>query len=632
MAWFDASGGPWHARRPKGRDSGEERTLSSSGNAARVTNSDGPSSSASDRQVRLLTLTGLALLVGCAAGVGAILFRYLIAAIHNLFFYGTWSFAYDANQLETVGPWGPLIILAPVIGGMGVIFLVKNFAPEAKGHGVPEVMYAIYHKEGRIRPIVALVKSLASALSIGSGAAVGREGPIIQIGSSFGSTLGQIARLAVWQRNTLIAAGAGAGIAATFNTPLGGVMFAVELMLPEVSARTFLPVVMATGTAAYIGQLAFGLQPAFFVPQVLTSSFSDPFRVEILFASVVLGVLCGLAAAAFVRLLVFMEDAFPKISANEYVQHAIGMLILGVMMYLLAITYGHYFISGVGYGTIQAILSGGLSSIVLLALLFVLKLLATTISLGSGSSGGIFSPSLYIGATLGGAFGAVVEWIWKIPEFGIPAFAMMGMAGVVGGGTGAMMTGILMIFEMTGDYNIIIPLIIAVGCAIGTRRTLMYDNIYTIKLAQRGIRIPKVRHTNMYLVRHTREVMTQAFMVLPSSARLDEIAHALRHQDNCQYVVVSNEGRMIGILPIGELSAAAVDAPASRRLGDIARRDFLVARADDVLGDVLSRMSRRRRAVAIIVQAHQRIPRAGDVVGVVGHEDVGACLIRHHRS
>ncbi|MFZ0776271.1 MAG: chloride channel protein, partial [Xanthobacteraceae bacterium] len=204
---------------------------------------------APEQQRGLVFLSCLALITGLITGFGAIFFRGLIAAIHNLFFLGTFSVHYDANIFTAAGPWGPFIILAPIIGGMVVTALVTNFAPEARGHGVPEVMDAIYYKEGVIRPVVAVIKSLASALSIGTGAAVGREGPIIQIGSAIGSTLGQIVRMAPWQRITLVAAGAGAGIAATFNTPIGGVMFAIELMMPELSARTFLPVALATGTA-----------------------------------------------------------------------------------------------------------------------------------------------------------------------------------------------------------------------------------------------------------------------------------------------------------------------------------------------------------------------------------------------
>ena len=200
------------------------------------------------------------------------LFRDLIGLIHNVLFLGQFSVHYDANLFTPPSPWGALVILVPVLGALAVTFLVTNFAPEAKGHGVPEVMDAIYYKGGVIRPVVAVVKSLASAIAIGSGAAVGREGPIIQIGSALGSTLGQIVRMPAGQRIILVAAGAGAGIAATFNTPIGGVMFAIELMMPEVSVRTFLPVALATGTATFIGRFFFGPQPAFTVPQLAPMS------------------------------------------------------------------------------------------------------------------------------------------------------------------------------------------------------------------------------------------------------------------------------------------------------------------------------------------------------------------------
>src|SRR5271154_5753571 len=218
------------------------------------------------RQLPLIQLSLLALCLGVVTGIGAVLFRDLIGLIHNLLFAGHAAVHYDANVFTAPSPWGALVILVPVLGAVAVTFLVNNFAPEAKGHGVPEVMDAIYYKGGIIRPVVALVKSLASAIAIGSGSSVGREGPIIQIGSALGSTLGQILRMPPGQRIVLVAAGAGAGIAATFNTPIGGVMFAIELMMPEVSVRTFLPVALSTGTATFIGRFFFGPQPAFAVP------------------------------------------------------------------------------------------------------------------------------------------------------------------------------------------------------------------------------------------------------------------------------------------------------------------------------------------------------------------------------
>src|SRR5262247_3598124 len=180
-----------------------------------------------------------------------------IAGFHNLLFLGQLSWSYDANLHTAPAPWGVLVILAPMIGAVGVAFIVGTFAPEAKGHGVPEVMEAIYYKEGRIRPAVAVVKSIASALSIGSGGSVGREGPIVQIGAAFGSTLGQLIRMPAHQRIVLVAAGSGAGIAATFNSPMGGIAFAIELMLPAVTARSLLGAAIAVIVATRIGHVVF---------------------------------------------------------------------------------------------------------------------------------------------------------------------------------------------------------------------------------------------------------------------------------------------------------------------------------------------------------------------------------------
>ena len=286
------------------------------------------------RPLNLAALSALAFGIGIVTGLGAVLFRDLIGLIHNLLFLGTVAVDYDANLFTPLSPWGPFVILVPVVGAVIVTFLVNNFAPEARGHGVPEVMDAIYYNSGRIRPVVALVKSLASAVAIGSGAAVGREGPIIQIGSAIGSTLGQIVRMTPGQRITLVAAGAGAGIAATFNTPIGGVMFAIELMMPEVSVATFLPIALATGTATFVGRLFFGSQPAFLVPQVSPLATVDATTALTLVLYAVLGIIAGLAATAFIRGLHLAEDLFDRIG-NRYIRHMVGMLMVGVLIYAL---------------------------------------------------------------------------------------------------------------------------------------------------------------------------------------------------------------------------------------------------------------------------------------------------------
>jgi chloride channel protein, CIC family len=475
-------------------------------------------------RIGLVRLSLLALAVGIIAGFGAVIFRDLIGLSHNIAFLGKASVEYDASVFTPASPWGALVILVPVIGSVIVTFLITNFAPEARGHGVPEVMDAIYHGGGMIRPVVAVIKSLASALSIGTGAAIGREGPIIQIGAALGSTFGQVIRMAAWQRITLVAAGAGAGIAATFNTPIGGVMFALELMMPELSARTFLPVALATGAATFVGRIFFGVHPAFAIPATLVTS-THPATLDALLLYALLGGLIGIAATAFVRGLSLAEDAFEHID-NPYLRHAAGMLIVGILLYAFLAYTGHYYVEGVGYATIQSVLTEGLGLPGLLLLLAAAKLCATLMSLGSGASGGIFSPSLYMGATIGGAFGALVQAVQPVDGFGITTCAIVGMAAMVGGGTGAAMTAVTMIFEMTRDYDLVMPSIIAVALAIGVRRLLSPENIYTIKLVGRGHFIPKALHANMFLIRRAREVMERDVKILPADADFEAFLRA----------------------------------------------------------------------------------------------------------
>src|SRR5579872_823890 len=494
----------------------------------------------------LLRLSLLAIVVGIITGFGAVLFRALIGLIHNIAFLGVVAVDYDASAFTPPSPWGAFIIHVPVIGGLIVTFLITNFAPEARGHGVPEVMDAIYYKEGVIRPVVALIKSLASALSIGTGAAVGREGPIIQIGAALGSSLGQLIPVAPWQRITLVAAGAGAGIAATFNTPIGGVMFAIELMLPEISARTFLPVALATGTATFIGRIFFGIHPAFAIPNTLLAS-QAPASLDALLLYALLGALIGIAGAAFIRGLSFAEDIFDAIH-NPYLRNLLGMLLIGVLIYVLLVLAGHYYVEGVGYSTIQAILNGDMGVPALLLMSFAAKLAATSISLGAGASGGIFSPSLFMGATIGGAFGLLVQAVHPLPGFGVITCAIVGMAAMVGGGTGAAMTAVTMIFEMTRDYDLVMPIIVAVALAIGVRRLLSQENIYTIKLVDRGHFVPKALHANMFLVRRARDVMQKDVSVLAADADFDAFLRQHANAGELRHVVVTRGNHIAGVV------------------------------------------------------------------------------------
>ncbi len=580
-----------------------------------------PNATDDARRMPLVLLCLLALVVGIVTGLGAVLFRGLIAVVHNLMFLGHLSVDYNSSLFTPMPPWGAFVILVPVLGALGVTFIVSRFAPEAKGNGVPEVMDAIYYQGGVIRPIVAVAKSLASALAIGTGAAVGREGPIIQIGSALGSTFGQVIRMSMGQRIILVAAGAGAGIAATFNTPIGGVLFATELMMPEISVNTFLPVAIATGAATFVGRLFFGDRPAFEVPAHLATLPAEWNSVTILLLYVALGGVIGVAAAGFVRGLHWAEDLFAKVP-GQYLRHALGMLLVGMLIYALMRWGGHYYVEGVGYATIQATLTGQLPVAWFLLLLYVCKLFATSVSLGSGSSGGIFSPSLFMGATLGGAFAGLVSIVFPGLPISIPAFAMVGMGTMVGSATGAALTSVAMVFEMTRDYDIVLPMVLAVAVGLGVRRMLSRDNIYTMKLVRRGHPIPRALHANMFLVRSAGDVMEKDFLLVDEATPFAEFLRRSAGSTGLRHVVVIRGKLIVGVLRVNTglrqtVSTAGADVP----MGDVAQRNFTIVRKNSVVFDVIARLARRGAAMGVVVDGKGR-PRADDVVGVITKEHI----------
>ncbi len=541
-------------------------------------------STPSVRSINAPALWILSILVGVVAGLGAVVFRALIGLLHNLLFLGKLSTAYDANIHTPPSPWGPFVILVPVAGALGVAFLVKNFAPEAKGHGVPEVMDAVYHRRGIIRPVVSVVKALASALSIGSGASIGREGPIIQIGSSFGSTLGQFLRLPAWQRITLIAAGAGGGIGATFNTPVGGVLFAVEIILHEVSARTLVPVFTATATATYVGELFFGPHPSFSIPALETPFFVVA-KPVVLAAYAGLGAIAGLVSALFIWSIYGCEEFFEKrVKGGYYVQHMTGMLLVGLLMYGLMHRFGHYYIEGVGYATIQDLLTGLRYPLFLLVLLFAAKLLSTSVALGSGASGGVFSPALFLGATSGAAWGVVLNHFFPALQISPAAFAVAGMGGVVGGSTGAAMAAIVMIFEMTLDYTVIIPMTLTVAVSYGVRRSLIKDSIYTRKLTLRGESVPEAMRADLQLARRAASIMH------PASPEMLAAFAAAGDGASGDYITVPEDDSLWDVLAKMHAADASValvkskDAPSTGAAvqGAITRKDILDTLADDM--------------------------------------------------
>ncbi|MDA8387048.1 MAG: chloride channel protein [Nitrospiraceae bacterium] len=564
-------------------------------------------------------------LLGILTGFGAVVFRGLIALVHNLVFLGKFSFIYDATLHTHASPWGPFIILGPVIGGAVVVFLVQKYAPEAKGHGVPEVIDAIYYYRGVIRPIVAGIKAAASSISIGSGGSVGREGPIVQIGSSVGSTMGQLMNLPLWQRMTLIAAGTGGGIAATFNTPIGGIFFAFELMMQEFSIRTLVPVAISTVIATYIGQLFFGPHPAFVIP-----GFETPyFHIEnpvVLVAYGGLGAVVGVASALFIKSIYAFEDFFDKKVSRIYlVRHLTGMFIVGVMFYLLMKTRGHYFTEGVGYATIQDILTGSLTGMLFLSALFCLKLIATSLTLGSGASGGIFSPALFMGATLGGAYGFVLHSLF--PGLGInpAAFAVVGMAGMAGGVTGAAIAAIVMIFEMTLNYNVMLPMVITVTISYGVRKVFSKESIYTMKLARRKHFVVDVLQRDMQDLKTAGEIMETHLTPVDADMTVGAFLEGLPKQPFATHYVVISGGAVAGI--IGRYEAfekAAQDKTA--KVADMAQINYATVTEDLSFLDIMAKLHEKRASIALVIEK-EGDNSAGNVKGIITPEEIGKARI-----
>ncbi len=455
----------------------------------------------------------LAILIGVIGGIAAWLFRLLIGFIHNFAFFGSLTAVYDANQHTLPSSWGWLIIFVPILGGMVVVWLVKNFAPEAKGHGVPEVIHAIHYNQGIIKGRVSLVKALASAITIGTGGSLGREGPIVQIGSAFSSAIGQWFGLSASQKIVLISCGASAGIAATFNAPLAGVLFSIELLLVTTNSKTLLPVAVSTVIAANVGHYLIGTDPAFTIsiPEIHHSVSQELMLLPLYFP---IGVVIGIAALFFTKCIYWAEDAFSLLPVNDYLRHALGTLLLGLLFYWMLLTFHHYYVQGVGYATIQDILNDVITDPKLMLFLFFAKLLATCLTIGSGGSGGVFSPSLFLGAALGGFIGQALMIMAPGLEIEPMTFAIIGMASMVGASTSAPLTAVIITYEMTQNYSIILPVMLTVCVAYVVRRSLSETDIYTHKLARRGHFIPEGRTSDMSAHLKVRQVMSLDYRFL----------------------------------------------------------------------------------------------------------------------
>jgi CIC family chloride channel protein len=579
--------------------------------------SDADAPQAGEQRLSTPWMVCLALLVGVFGGIGSVLFRAIIAFCHNLFFFGRISLDYDPLTHTAPSPWGALIILVPVVGAVIVTWIIKTLAPEARGHGVPEVMNAIYYREGRIRPVLVGAKAVASAISIGTGGSVGREGPIIQIGSAFASTLGQIINMPARQRVVLVSAGAAAGIAATFNAPIGGLAFAIELMLVSISARTVSLVALATVTATYIGRFYTGMHPTFNVPGLVNIAYDHVLTFYSLLLCVPLGLIMGLVATLFIHSIYWAEDHFDAKIKNQYLRHMSGMLMVGVVIYLLMQTTSHYYVDGVGYATIMDILTDTLTNPGLLLALFAAKLLATSLTLGSGASGGVFSPSLFLGATFGAAFGAVMAPLFPSAHLDPVIFAIAGMAAMISGTTGAVITAITMMFEQTYDYSAMLPVIITVALAYAVRSHLTPESIYTLKLVRRGVTLPRGLQAAVSSSRVAASIMSRDFQVIERD-NLSEWQATHRPGESPRYTIIAESGQLYGIAR-DELTYL-MDTTDLENLVD--SNIFMVTAM--TAWPVLMRGIKKTQSDVVLVMRRRRSNDVKDIIGVITAREIFA--------
>ena len=509
----------------------------------------------------------IAIIIGVIAGYAAVGIRFLIEEFSLLSYPG------NGTVLENIvnTPWY-LLILVPAIGGAIVGPLIYFFAPEAKGHGVPEVMQAILLKGGKIRPRVAGIKALASAITIGTGGSVGREGPIIQIGSSIGSTVGQLFKVPQKKLKTLVACGAAAGIAAAFNAPIAGALFAVEIILMDFAVAQFSPIVISAVMATVISHSYEGNLAAFSVPAY---EYASPYELGFYF---ILGAASGIVSYLFIKSLYFAEDFFDnKMNIPEYLKPIIG----GVTIGIIAIAFPE--VMGVGYDSINNALHGNMVWYIAFGLVF-LKIIATSLTLGSGGSGGIFAPSLFMGAMLGYFFGALANTYFPDITAGPGAYALVAMGGLVAGTTRAPITAIIIVFELTYDYEIILPLMITSIVSLILSTYLSRESIYTLKLLLRGISIKEGTEINVMESIIVKDIYDKDFTSIEVTENFNNVVNTVLSGKGVEFPVVNKSNNIVGIISMDDLKELLFEKDSLNSLliaGDLANTDFESLTPDD---------------------------------------------------
>ncbi len=570
-----------------------------------------------------ITLIILSIGIGAATGLAAVLFIKLI--------YGIQYFCYATLPTLLPGPGIFYYLIIPVLGGLLVGPLIL-LAHEAKGHGIPEVMQALILHGGRIRARVAAAKILASALCIGTGGSAGREGPIVQVGSALGSSLGQILNLSDERIRNMVACGAAAGIAATFNAPIAGIVFAIEVLMSGLQVRAFGNVVIAAVSSSIVSRIFLGSRPAFDVP---VHTMESPLSILLYLA---LGLLAAIVGVMFIRMLDFSERVFDGWDFPQLFKPAVGAAGLGIigLCYTMlpgigvpdsvsphtgdAILQGLPHMYGSGFAFIETALQGDGVVWILLLLVF-LKPLATSFTLGSGNSGGVFAPSLFIGAMFGGAMGHLFELWFPSISGGAGAYALVGMAAVFSATARAPLTAMLIVFEMSNDYLIILPLMIAGITACYFAQWLHPESIYTLKLAKRGIRFSEGRDMDIMQGVTISEVMKTNPVTIHMNKSLAELMALFQDSNILGFPVMKDHHRLHGIVTlqdIHKIQSEGTFSPRDLTVKDVAIETPITVFPDEPIWAAIQKMAPRDLARLPVVDRDG----SGTLVGVISRSDI----------
>lgn len=543
-----------------------------------------PDTSGEGTEARFRTglMSSLAAAIGVLAGIIAYLLYNLIGLFTNIFFYHRISFAFVSARGNHLGWW---VIVTPVIGGLLVGIMARYGSDKIRGHGIPEAMEAVLINRSRIAPKVAILKPISAAIAIGTGGPFGAEGPIIQTGGAVGSLVGQLLHMTAAERKVLLACGAAAGMAATFSTPIAGVILAIELLLFEFKSRSFIPLVIASTLATTVHIRLMGPGPMF---QVGALDFGLPHALPFY---LILGLLCGGAALGFSKLLYWVEDQFEKLPIHDMWWPAIGALGLGIIGYFVPR------VLGVGYDTISDILTAKMLLGGLLAVI-VFKSAALVISLGSGTSGGLLAPMFMVSAAMGSAFALVVDKIWPAAHLAPGAFALVAMGAVFGAASRAAFTFIIFAFEITRDYNAVLPLMLVTVIADAIAVHYAKNSIMTEKLARRGLRIHQDYEPDVLQQVTVGQTMSKEFDVVPASLRVVELMERITRHDpsvtkHQGLLLVDEQGKLAGIITRADMMRVlAEDASGNMTVLEAGTRKPVVSYPDEILYDAAARMLR----------------------------------------